>query len=119
MGDNVAQDLAELIDEFCKQSASHVIEVAKAKYKELHSGGCRMYSQGENCKCFLCQMDNYRHDFVIDDTAVSRLWMEFVFIRCHSADFQRRYVSVDSVERCADCPLTQQPKTSSTCNTNY
>jgi len=38
-----------------------VIEVAKAKYKELHSGGCRMYSQGENCKCFLCQMDNYRH----------------------------------------------------------
>jgi len=67
MGDNVAQDLAELIDEFCKQSASHVIEVAKAKYKELHSGGCRMYSQGENCKCFLCQMDNYRH--IVDTTS--------------------------------------------------
>ena len=60
MGDDIAKDLAELIDEFCKQSAYHVLDVAKATYRELHSGGCRMFSEGESCKCFLCEMDKYR-----------------------------------------------------------
>lgn len=34
-------------------------ELAKSIYREMHSGGCRMYSQGEACRCFLCQMDDY------------------------------------------------------------
>lgn len=32
-------------------------EAAKAIYRELHSGDCRLLSQGEACRCFLCRVD--------------------------------------------------------------
>lgn len=60
MGDDIAQDLAEVIDDFCKQSAHFAFDSAKECYKELHSGGCRMLTEGDNCQCFLCRIDNYK-----------------------------------------------------------
>ncbi len=36
------------------------IEEAKTIYRSLHSGGCRMLSQGDACECFLCQMDQVK-----------------------------------------------------------
>jgi hypothetical protein len=30
---------------------------AKSLYQTLHSGGCRILSLGDNCKCFLCQIE--------------------------------------------------------------
>ena len=33
------------------------IEQCKDIYRQKHSGGCRMYSEGHACDCFLCQVD--------------------------------------------------------------
>ena len=29
----------------------------KETYRKLHPGGCRMFSQGDDCQCLLCQID--------------------------------------------------------------
>lgn len=33
------------------------VEAVKAAYREQHPGGCRMFSQGNNCRCILCLCD--------------------------------------------------------------
>lgn len=33
------------------------LEKAKSIYRVLHPGGCRMLSEGDSCRCFLCQID--------------------------------------------------------------
>jgi hypothetical protein len=35
---------------------------AKAAYRKLHPGQCKMFSLGHGCKCFLCVMDEYIYD---------------------------------------------------------
>ena len=32
-------------------------EAAKGIYRELHPGGCQMFSLGLACHCFLCRLD--------------------------------------------------------------
>lgn len=46
--------------ERCKNE-DEVIETLKAVqtiYRSKHSGLCRMFSQGDDCRCFLCHIDN-------------------------------------------------------------
>lgn len=33
------------------------IEVAKDIYRQIHSGGCKLLSQGDKCRCFLCRVE--------------------------------------------------------------
>jgi hypothetical protein len=33
------------------------LERAKGFYREVHNGGCRMFSEGSGCECFLCKCD--------------------------------------------------------------
>jgi hypothetical protein len=34
------------------------LQEAKDAYRKINSGGCRMLSEGQACKCFLCQLDD-------------------------------------------------------------
>lgn len=51
-------DMTKLVKEFCRQSAEMCLNKAKDDYRELHSGGCGMFSEGDSCDCFLCRCDN-------------------------------------------------------------
>lgn len=49
--------LATLITEYARDGYLRGLQEAKKRYREFHSGGCRMLSQGEECECFLCEID--------------------------------------------------------------
>lgn len=53
-----AEDLGKLIESAFHQGIYDTIEMAKSRYRNLHAGGCRIYSEGDACNCFLCQMDD-------------------------------------------------------------
>lgn len=54
--------LAQLIDVFSKTAYGLGLDTAKGAYRELHPGQCKMLSEGHECKCFLCQMDDKRKE---------------------------------------------------------
>lgn len=56
-GVNAKEDhaaLTQLLIEFASTGALAACMRAKKLYRERHSGGCRMLSQGDLCDCFLC-----------------------------------------------------------------
>lgn len=56
--------LAELIDTFTLEGYRCGLAHAKNIYQTLHSGGCKMLSQGDDCTCFLCQVDKERQSVI-------------------------------------------------------
>lgn len=52
------QILSRILQSSFNQGLIDGLEKAKEVYKEFHSGGCRMYSKGDACECFLCRVDN-------------------------------------------------------------
>lgn len=65
--EEAATKLAQLIDTFTKTAYGLGLDTAKSVYRELHPGQCKMLSQGDECNCFLCQMDNKQKE--IQETA--------------------------------------------------
>lgn len=49
--------LGMLMHEFGLAGRHGGIESAKAIYREMHPGRCRMFSEGLACECFLCRCD--------------------------------------------------------------
>lgn len=45
------------------EEAHKALEELKDRHRQDHPGGCRMFSQGENCQCTLCLCDNL-HEFL-------------------------------------------------------
>lgn len=41
------------------KSLEHTCEFAKNVYRQLHPGQCRIVSEGNNCRCFLCRVDDF------------------------------------------------------------
>ena len=52
------QELVNRLFEQIKDVRILDLMAVKNLYRELHPGGCGMLSQGLNCKCFLCIVDN-------------------------------------------------------------
>lgn len=55
-----AERLAKLLDAFAVSGMNRGLDVAMKIYRELHSGGCHLLSQGSACDCFLCRCDSAR-----------------------------------------------------------
>ena len=49
--------LAEILQRGFDAGALEAIKGVKNRYRELHPGGCRMFSLGDRCDCFLCELD--------------------------------------------------------------
>lgn len=60
ISDTAVRHLAKRLDKFRTQAYVLALTQAKEEYQKLHSGGCRMPSQGDICECFLCRMDKLR-----------------------------------------------------------
>lgn len=61
-GENDIQDrdaLVALLREFANQGVRVGLEKSKALFQDSTDarGGCKIYSQGDECKCFLCAVD--------------------------------------------------------------
>ncbi len=41
-----------------KLEGHEVLEEIKKRHSRDHPGGCRMFSEGEGCRCTLCLCDN-------------------------------------------------------------
>lgn len=55
--------LAQLIDEFSLSAYLLALEQCQDIYRQIHSGGCRLLSQGDGgCHCFLCQLDTKKKE---------------------------------------------------------
>lgn len=51
----------ELFNRFFEDiEEQRIRDLVKVKniYRKIHSGGCKMHSQGFDCNCFLCQVDS-------------------------------------------------------------
>jgi hypothetical protein len=46
-----------LLSEFAMAGHELALDKAQSMYRRLHSGGCRVLSRGDECACFLCQVD--------------------------------------------------------------
>ena len=56
-GDDDAQRLKDAIEYMVAQKVCETAETAKMEYRILHPGGCKVFSHGDDCECFLCKMD--------------------------------------------------------------
>ena len=54
-----ADTLERLVSLTEKLSRKDAMEAAVKIYRSLHSGGCRVLSEGESCDCFLCQVQRW------------------------------------------------------------
>lgn len=54
-----ASTLERLVDLAEKLARKDAMDAAVKIYRSLHSGGCRVLSEGEACDCFLCQVQRW------------------------------------------------------------
>jgi hypothetical protein len=52
--------IAAAVERVCEEREAAAFETAKDIYRTIHSGGCRMFSVGLDCTCFLCLIDEAR-----------------------------------------------------------
>ena len=60
--DASALRLSLVMDEFAKAAIKGSLARAREIYRQMHPGGCRLLSEGDGCRCFLCQLDEIAKD---------------------------------------------------------
>lgn len=58
MSDDAKAAAVAVLEEAFGAGVRAAIERAKDEYRKDHAGGCKMFSQGNACTCFLCRMDD-------------------------------------------------------------
>ena len=54
-----ADTIERMVDLVQKMVRRDAMQAAVKIYRSLHSGGCRVLSEGEACDCFLCQVQRW------------------------------------------------------------